>query len=119
MTPSTRYWIAVGTMVLGGLAASALVGAAARPALWLGVGAAGVVQGPLGWWLVRSLGTDAFMVAWGIGILTRFAMLAVLGFVLVPTFDVPALPALLAYVAIAMALVVVEAIVAHLGQPRG
>lgn len=43
-----------------------------------------LLQLPLGWWLVRSVGSERFMAPWVLGMAARLAGLAVIGLVVVP-----------------------------------
>lgn len=104
-----------GARYLTGMAAAAGVGAAIAavvpqrgPAVWLALAIALLVQGPLGWWVVRSVGTERLMPVWGIGLLLRFAVLGLAGFVLVPELGWPAEPTLLMLAGMLFALLLVE-----------
>ncbi len=111
MTAARRYSggllaIALGVVVLG----IALPGDA-RNSLWLALVAAVVLQGPLGWWLLRSVGRSRFLLVWAIGMVARFALLALLAWIVVPALGWPALPALVGFAAILFALLLLEALV--------
>jgi hypothetical protein len=66
------------------LVASRLVPLDWRPPLASATVLAFVVQGPLGWWLVRSIGTPRFFVVWGIGFAARLVLLGVMALVVAP-----------------------------------
>ena len=110
MTAGARYL--AGVLMVGtlGAAAAAALSERERPAVLLATALALVVQGPLGWWLVRSLGRAGLLRAWGLGMLARFALLAVAAWVVGPAAGVPTAPMLLALAALLLALLLVEAV---------
>ena len=118
MTPALRWY-------LGGLAVATLIGALAglrvgnelRPGVWLACVLTFVVQGPLGWWLVRSIGRPEFMVAWVVGMLARISLLVLMAFVLLPLLGLPLEPGLLAAAGLLVAMLVVESVVALRAGP--
>jgi hypothetical protein len=62
-----------------------------------------LVQAPLGWWHVRTLGTQRFQLVWGAGMLLRLLSLAAMALIMVPLFRwqlAPALGALFGSIAI-------------------
>ena len=118
MTPTLRWY-------LGGLATTTLIGALvglrmgpnARPGVWLACVLTVVMQGPLGWWLVRSIGRPEFMVTWVIGMLARISLLGLMAFVVLPLLGWPLEPALLAAAGLLMAMLIVESVVALRAGP--
>lgn len=103
-----------------GLAITALVGAALVPVVppgardevaWAMVTAL-LVQAPLGWWTLRSIGRSSFQLVWSLGMLVRLGIVGLTGMWLVPAFGWEMGPALGALVAAMMALVMVEAVTA-------
>src|SRR4051812_36860198 len=90
----------VGYAIAAGFAAVAVLGAPPelRREVGYGVLIGLVLQGPLGWWAVSALGTERFTLVWGIGILIRFAAVALVGFVVVPLLGWAAGPVLLTLV---------------------
>lgn len=113
MTARSGYLAGVAAVLGVGVVGALAAAAPARQAMLLALATAGIAQGPLGWWLVRSVGTDRFRLIWGIGIGVRFLLFAALAFGFVPAAGVPAVPALVTYVLTVMALLLVEALVAH------
>jgi heme A synthase len=115
VTSSARWYLAglVAATVITALIGARL-GPAARSGVWLACLLIVVVQGPLGWWLVRSIGRPEFMVAWVIGMLARAGLLGVLAFVLLPLLGWPLEPGLLAAVGLLVAMLLVESMVALL-----
>jgi hypothetical protein len=89
----------------------------AARAVRLALGVALVVQGPLGWWLVRTIGTERFLTAWALGIGARLTLVAACALVVAPKLGAALEPMLFALVAVLMAFVVIEAGVARLGRP--
>ena len=53
-----------------------------------------LVQAPLGWWHVRTLGTGRFQLVWGAGMLIRLLSVGVTALILVPVFRWQLAPAL-------------------------
>jgi heme A synthase len=86
-----------------GMAAPAI-----RPELAWGVGLGLLVQAPLGWWTVRSVGTERFQVVWVLGMVIRLALVALVGLVLVPALRWQMVPTLAGFVGAILVLLVVE-----------
>jgi hypothetical protein len=109
MTVAHRY--------LAGLMAAGLLGALAvllaRPSLRGEIGAgvlAGLlVQAPLGWWTLRSIGTERFQLVWMGGMVFRLAVVGFAALVLAPLYGWDSGAMLLALVATLMVLLMVEA----------
>ena len=110
MTAEVRY--AAG---LAGVALAAVATGAALPqhrtAIGVALGIAILVQGPLGWWLVRSLGRDALLWVWGLGMITRVAVLAAAAWIVGPRLGLAMGPLLLALASILLGLLGIEVIV--------
>ena len=96
---------------MAGLALAAAIGAAVlamappgiRNELAGGMAVGFLMQAPLGWWHVRTLGTGRFQLVWGAGMLVRLLSVGVTALILVPVFRwqlAPALGALLGSIAI-------------------
>jgi 4-amino-4-deoxy-L-arabinose transferase-like glycosyltransferase len=71
-----------------------------------------LVQVPLGWWTLRSIGTERFQLAWVAGMIIRLAIVAITGLVLVPAFGWPMVPTLGALLATMLLLLLVEVVTA-------
>jgi hypothetical protein len=67
-----------------GLGLALRAGPAIRTDLLWGVGLAAALQIPLGWFTIRSIGTDRFQLVWSSGVLARLAFVALTALVLVP-----------------------------------
>ena len=100
-----------GAWYVAGVAVAAKIGAVVlliahpeiRPELAGGMAAGFLVQAPLGWWHVRTLGTGRFQLVWGAGMLLRLLSVGVTALILVPMFRwqlAPALAGLLGTIAI-------------------
>ena len=110
MTTERRYALGVSLVALTAALLTLLVPAAARPSAWAALGAATVVQGPLGWWLVSAARTERFLLVWALGIGARLALVTVAGLVLVPRLALDLAPTLVTLVAVLMGFVMVEGI---------
>jgi len=111
VTAARRYLLGVGSVAAALLIASAALGTEARVAVWVALGTALAVQGPLGWWLVRAIGSPRFLLAWAVGIAARFALVALFALVVAPRLRLALAPTLFALVGVLIGCVVVEALV--------
>jgi hypothetical protein len=111
-----RYLLGLGAVVAAALVIGSLLPREDRPGMWLGLGIAVALQGPLGWWLVRTIGTERFLVVWVIGIGTRLGLVTLHGLVVAPALGLPLAPALFALVSVLLSLLVVEVVVVSLGR---
>ena len=111
MTAGRRYLVGVSAVAAGALILSFVLPPDARTGVWLATVLALVVQGPLGWWVVRAIGTERLQLVWAIGIAARFALVAAAGFVVAPRLGLALAPLLFALVGVLMCCVVVEAVV--------
>jgi heme A synthase len=118
VSAGARYLAAMAVVSVAALAIGAVLPGAWRPGWWLALGLTLVVQGPLGWWLVVSIGTERFLAVWVLGILTRLALVALVGLVVIPAFGWPAAPALLALVGLLVVSLALEGIVSALQHSR-
>ncbi len=115
MTAPGRYLAGAATVAAAALVLSFVLPPDDGPALRLALGIALVVQGPLGWWLVRAMRTQRFLLVWATGIAARLAVVAACGLVITPRLGLALEPTLFALVGVLMALVVVEALVVNAG----
>ena len=111
MTAGRRYLLGVTAVAAAALLFSFVLPPDARTGLWLATALALIVQGPLGWWLVRAIGTERLQLIWAIGIAARFALVAASGFVIAPRLGLALAPLLFPLVGVLMCCVVVEAAV--------
>jgi hypothetical protein len=108
MTMGRRYMVAVGLVAVCGATVGAVVPAADRGAVWWGVAVGVVLQTPLGWWAIQSIGTDRFMAVWVLGMLVRLTVVLVAGMVVGPALGSRAGSMLGAMVGVLVALLIVE-----------
>jgi hypothetical protein len=118
MTKGGHYLAAVGGVALGGAAVAALVPVPDRMAAWWGVGVGVVLQTPLGWWAIQSIGTQRFMAVWTLGMLVRLTVVLVAGLVVQPVLGPRAGAMLGAMVGVLVALLAVEGVTAFREQSR-
>jgi hypothetical protein len=71
-----------------------------------------LLQSPLGWWALRTVGTERFLMVWGVGMLVRFAVVAVAAFVLLAAPGPMTAPMLVTMVSTLVALLLLEGAVA-------
>jgi hypothetical protein len=119
VTRAGRYIVGVGAVGAAGALAAAAAPAASRPGIVWGLLVGLLLQAPLGWWTLRAIGTERFLPVWGLGMLVRFAVVAVAAFALMAAPDALAVPMLATMVAVLMALLLVEGAVAwreHAGE---
>ena len=112
MTLPRRYLAGVALVAAGGVALVALVPASDRTVVGWGVVVGLILQAPLGWWALRSVGTDRFMAVWGLGMLVRLTVVMVAGLVILPVLGRAAGPMLGAMVGVLVALLLVEGVTA-------
>jgi hypothetical protein len=118
MTLGGRYLGAVGVVAAGGTALGWLVPADERAAVWWGVGVGLVLQTPLGWWAIQSLGTDRFMAIWGLGMLVRLTVVMLAALVVQPALGARAGAMLGGMVGVLVALLAVEGVTAFREHSR-
>ena len=111
MTAGPRYLVGVSAVAAAALLLSFVLPPDARTGVWLATALALLVQGPLGWWLVRTIGTERLQLVWAVGIAARFALVAACGFFVAPRLGLALAPLLFALVGVLMCCVVVEAVV--------
>jgi hypothetical protein len=112
VTLGRRYLAGVVMVAAGGAVLTALVPARDRMAVGWGVLVGLVLQTPLGWWAIRSIGTDRFMAVWGLGMLVRLAVVLVAGLAVIPVLGGRAGLMLGAMVGVLVALLLVEGVTA-------
>src|SRR2546429_4159958 len=111
MTVGRRYLLGVTAVAAAALLLSLVVPPDARTGVWLATALALIVQGPLGWWGVRVIGTERLQLVWAIGIAARFALVAACGLVVAPRLGLALAPLLFSLVGLLMCFLVVEAVV--------
>jgi hypothetical protein len=118
VTVGWRYMLGVAAVAATAFALGLILPADARAGVWPALGIALAVQGPLGWYLVRVIGTERFLGVWALGIGARVGVVALSGLVLAPRFGLPLEPMLFTLVGVLGALVLVEALVVQPGRLR-
>ena len=108
MSRAARYGAGLAVIALGGATAAAAGPDGSATGILAGLAVGLGVQGPLGWWVVRSVGSDRFLGAWMAGFLARIALLAVMGLVVVPALGWEPAPVLVTLAAVLGALLLVE-----------
>jgi 4-amino-4-deoxy-L-arabinose transferase-like glycosyltransferase len=103
-----RYLTGVAMVAAGGAVVAAAVPAADRSVVGWGIVIGLVLQTPLGWWAIRSIGTERFMAVWGLGMLVRLTVVAVVGFAVLPVLGRRAGSMLGSMVGVLVALLLVE-----------
>ena len=109
MTPGRRYLAGVMLVAAAGGVLTAMLPRDVRLGVASGVVIGVVLQAPLGWWVVRSIGTARFMAVWGLGMLTRLTLVAVVSAVALSALGARAAVVLVAMVGVLVALLLVEA----------
>ena len=112
MTLAGRYVAGVVAVGVAGLVLMAVFPAGSRPGIAWGLSAGLLLQAPLGWWTLRAVGTDRFLMVWMLGILVRLAVVAIAAFAVIPALGDRAAPMLVTMVGILVALLLVEGVVA-------
>jgi len=115
MTAGGRYLSGLLVVVAIGMVVVLAVSPDIRREVASGIGIALLVQAPLGWWTVRSVGTERFQLVWVLGMVIRLALVAIAGLVLVPELRWELVATLAALVATMLVLLVVE-VAAVLGK---
>jgi hypothetical protein len=84
VTLGRRYLLGVAVIgAAGGSLLPAVPEDVRAEAAW-GLGTGLVLQTPLGWWALRSIGTERFLLVWVLGMLVRLSVVAIAGWVLLP-----------------------------------
>ena len=121
MTARKRYLVGVAAVSAVGAVMGLLVGPDLRDEVIFGVLLGLLIQAPLGWWTVRSIGTERFQLVWVVGMIIRLAVVALTGLVLAPEFEWRMVPVLAVLVTTLLVLLLVEAVTAlreHSGTKR-
>jgi len=111
VTALGRYLVGAATVATATLLLSFVLPSHAATGVQLALGIALVVQGPLGWWLVRALGTERFLLVWATGIAARLVVVAACALVIAPRLGLALESTLVALVGVLMGFVVIEAVV--------
>ncbi|HUL02459.1 MAG TPA: hypothetical protein VLV16_04405 [Gemmatimonadales bacterium] len=109
MSRGGRYVVGLGVVATVAFITSRVAAPEWRAPLITALVLACMVQAPLGWWLIRSIGRRRFLAVWGVGIAARVALLAVMALVVAPARGWPLEPALVPLALVLVALIAVEA----------
>jgi hypothetical protein len=112
VTAGKRYLLGLALVGLIGAVVAGMLGAELRPEVAFGVLIGLLVQAPLGWWTIRSLGTGRFQLVWVLGMVIRLSVVAIAGLVLAPEYGWHTVAILAALVATLLVLLLVEALTA-------
>ena len=118
MTRGMRYGAGLAVMALAVALAGVRSGPDGRQGILLGAVVGLMIQGPLGWWVVRSVGTDRFLGAWAAGFLARVVLLAVMALVVVPALGWDPAPVLVTLAGVLGGLLLVEGAAAMAGTSQ-
>ena len=111
-----RYVAGLAFVAAAGAALGLVLPPRVQAGWWPALVLALVVQAPLGWWVIRSLGRPSFLAAWGAGLVARLGIVALAAFLLVPQLGWPAGPTLVSLAGLLLALLAVEVVVVTLEQ---
>ena len=112
MTALRRYLMGLAAVGILGIVATRLARPALRDEIAAGVVIGLLVQAPLGWWTLRSIGTGRFQLVWVGGMVLRLALIGVAAVVLSGQYRWEAGVLLMALVATLVILLLVEAVTA-------
>jgi heme A synthase len=84
---------------------------ASRPSGFAMIALGLLVQGPLGWWMVKSVGTPRFIGVWVMGMLARFALLAIAALLIFPLMHWTLSPGLIVLAVVLFAMLLLEGLV--------
>jgi hypothetical protein len=107
-----RYSTGLGAIVLGGAVVILLLPPAQRPQAGLGATIALLLQAPLGWWVLRSIGTPRFQLIWTVSMGIRLLAVAATALVLIPWLGWDATAVLGSLVVALLMLLLAEAVTA-------
>jgi hypothetical protein len=107
-----RYLAGVAAVGVGGLVAIAVSPSEWRDGILWGLGTGLLLQAPLGWWTLKAVGTERFLMVWGLGMLVRFGVVAVAAFATMAAPEDLAAPMLVTMVGVLVGLLLVEGAVA-------
>jgi hypothetical protein len=112
MTALRRYLLGLAAVGVLGLVATTLFHSALREEIAAGVVIGLLIQAPLGWWTLRSIGTEKFQLVWVGGMILRLGLVGLAAVVMAREYRWDAGALLLALVATLLALLLVEAVTA-------
>jgi hypothetical protein len=118
VTLGRRYLLGVAVIGVAGGGLLPAVPEEVRAEVAWGLGTGLVLQTPLGWWALRSIGTERFFLVWVLGILVRLSVVGIAGLVLIPALGERAGAMLGSLVAVLIALLLIEGFTAFREHSR-
>ena len=112
MTASRRYLAGLAGVGVLGTITTFLGKPSLREEIATGVLIGLLIQAPLGWWTLRSIGTEKFQLVWVGGMVIRLAVVAFAALVLAPEYRWQSGALLITLVATLLVLLLVEAVTA-------
>lgn len=112
MTAFSRYIAGLAAVGVVAAGVASLASLSVRDEIATGVLAGFLVQAPLGWWTLSTIGTEKFQLVWLGGMVIRLVMIGFAALVLAAEFRFEAGALLLALVATLLLLLLVEAVTA-------
>ena len=109
MSGRRRYLLGLLFVGLLGVVAAFMAPPRSREEVGAGVLLALLVQAPLGWWTLRSIGTETFQLVWVSGMIIRLGVVALAAVGLARVYHWDAAALLVTLVATLLALLLVEA----------
>ncbi len=109
MSTARRYATGLAAVAVLGAMIVVLAEPSLRTEIAIGVVGGLLVQAPLGWWTLRSIGTERFQLVWVGGMVIRLAAVAIAALVLAPEYRWQTGALLLALVGTLLVLLLVEA----------
>jgi hypothetical protein len=118
VTLGRRYLLGVAVIGAAGGGLLPAIPDEVRAEVAWGLGTGLVLQTPLGWWALRSIGTERFLLVWVLGMLVRLSVVGVAGLVLIPVLGGRAGAMLGAMVAALVGLLLIEGLTAFQEHSR-
>jgi hypothetical protein len=112
VTVTGNYLLGVGVVAAFATGVTAATPSGVRAEVGWGSAVGLVLQAPLGWWAIRSIGTERFLPVWTLGMLVRFTVVGVAGLAVLPALGRRAGPMLGSMVGVLVALLLVEGVTA-------
>ena len=112
MTAGKWYLAGLAAVGLMALLLTRLLGPQQRDAAGYGILMGLIVQAPLGWWTIRSIGTGRFQLVWVAGMVIRLMAVAGAAVVLAPEYGWDTAATLAGLVSTLLVLLLVEVLIA-------
>ena len=112
MTAGKWYLVGLAAVGLLALLLTRALGLQHRDEVGYGILLGLVVQAPLGWWTIRSIGTERFQPVWVAGMVIRLMVVGVAALLLAPAFGWDIASTLAGLVGTLLVLLLVEVLIA-------